>query len=154
MPFGSDALLVMTVGEPKRAVGAGSKRFYVREPARSVITRRHCHVTLNWSMSRRWSGSQEEASGQQIEPRSAIHLPLQHLQAVDLDFDRSLTPGQRHPGHDRGTVLPQSFGKAPEGREGTGGRACQKMQKLRPTLEPFGREDLGNDCSIDGCHRR
>ncbi len=125
MPLGSDALLVMTVGEPKRAVGAGSKRFYVREPARSVITRRHCHVTLNWSMSRRWSGRQEEASGQQIEPRSAIHLPLKHLQAVDVPFDRSLTPGQRHPGLDGSIVLTEFSGETLEGREGTSGRARQ-----------------------------
>jgi hypothetical protein len=37
---------------------------------------------------------QEEASGQQIEPRSAIYVPFQHLQASDVPFDRALTPGQ------------------------------------------------------------
>jgi hypothetical protein len=86
----------MTVEAPKRAVGAGSKRLCVREPARSVSTKKPCHITLNWSMFRRWSGRQEKASGQQIEPRSAIHVPLQHLQPIDMPFDRALTPGQGH----------------------------------------------------------
>jgi hypothetical protein len=44
-------------------------------------------------MTRAWSRRQEEPSGQQVEPGSAKHLALQHLQAVDLPFDGALTSG-------------------------------------------------------------
>jgi hypothetical protein len=44
------------IEEPKRAVGAGSQRSFVREPARPVITRKPCHIRQHWSMFRRWSG--------------------------------------------------------------------------------------------------
>ena len=84
----------MTVDEPKRAVGAGSKRFFVREPARSVISRKPRHVTQPWSMSRRWSGRQEKASGLQIEARWAIEVLSQHLQPMAGPFAGSLALGQ------------------------------------------------------------
>jgi hypothetical protein len=130
MPFGSWPVLVMTVEELVRAVGAGSKRFCVCDPARSVITRRHCQVALNWSMSRRRSGRQEEASGQQIDSRSAKHLTLQHLQAINLPFDRALTPRQRHCCLDGGIVLVEPSGEAPKGRESTRGGARQPRLEL------------------------
>ena len=81
-------------------------------------------------MSRAWSRRQEEPSGQQVEPSSAKHLALQHLQAVDLPFGRSLAPGQRHPGLDRGIVPSSSFSKALEGREGARGGAYQPRVEL------------------------
>jgi hypothetical protein len=55
-------------------------------------------------MTRAWSCRQEEASGQQIEPGTAKHLALEHLQAVDVPFDGALTPGQRHRRLDSGQV--------------------------------------------------
>jgi hypothetical protein len=74
-------------------------------------------------MTRACSRRQQEASGQQIEPSSAKHLALEHLEAVDLPFNGALALGQRHAGFHGGIILAQSFGKAPEGREGTGGGA-------------------------------
>jgi hypothetical protein len=47
---------------------------------------------LEWRRTPAWSCGQEEASGQQIEPGPAEHLALQHLQTVDVPFDRALTP--------------------------------------------------------------
>jgi hypothetical protein len=92
-------------------------------------------VRLRWCL-RAWLGlrrtlwSQEEASGEEIESRPAKHLALEHLQAVDLALDRSLTPGQRHPGLHGGVILTHPFGKAPEGRESARGGARQ------PRIEP------------------
>jgi hypothetical protein len=76
-------------------------------------------------MTRVWSGCQEEASGQQIEPCPAIHVALEHLQPVDLAVNRSLIPRQGHGGLDGGIVRPEPFGKALEGREGARGSASQ-----------------------------
>jgi hypothetical protein len=78
---------------------------------------------------RPWSGHQEKASGEQIEPRSAIHMPFQHLQPIDVPFDGALTPGQRDGGLDGGQVRPESSGEAPEGREGALGGAHQPWFK-------------------------
>jgi len=68
--------------------------------------------------------------GQPIEPGSAKHLALEPLQAVDLPFNGSLAPGQRHPGFHGGVILTPSFGKAPEGREGARGGARQPRIEL------------------------
>jgi hypothetical protein len=76
-------------------------------------------------MTQYWSCRQEKASGQQIEPRSAIHVPLQHLQPIALTFDGSLTPRQRHRRLDGSHVRPKPFSKAPEGRERARGSASQ-----------------------------
>jgi hypothetical protein len=54
-----------------------------------------------------------------------IHLALQHLQAIDVPFDRALAPGQRHHRLDGGHVRPEPYGKAPEGHEGARGSASQ-----------------------------
>jgi hypothetical protein len=83
-----------------------------------------------WGMTRAWSCRQEKASCQQIEPGSAKHLALQHLQAVDVPFNRPLTPGQRHPGLDGGVVRPESSGETTEGREGARGGARQPWLEL------------------------
>jgi hypothetical protein len=120
----------MTVEEPKRAVDTGSKRFNVRDSARSVITRKPCHLPLNQSMSRRWLGCEEEAPSQQIELGAAKHLALEQLQAIDLPFDGALTPGQRDPGLHGGIIGTSSFGKAPEGRESALGGTRQPGGEL------------------------
>jgi hypothetical protein len=36
----------------------------------------------------------EKAAAQQVELGAAEHLALQHLQPVDLSFDRTIAPGQ------------------------------------------------------------
>jgi hypothetical protein len=77
-----------------------------------------------------WSCCQEEASGQQIEPRPAKHLALEQLQPIDVPFDRALAPRQRDRGLDGGIVRAQPSGKAPEGQEGAGGRAGQPWFEL------------------------
>jgi hypothetical protein len=87
-------------------------------------------VVPEWWMTKHWSGRQEKASGQQIEPCSAIHVPLQHLQPIDLAFDGSLTPGQSHGGMDGGHVRPEPCGEAPEGREGARGGTSQPWFEL------------------------
>ena len=61
------------------------------------------------------SRRQEKALGQQIEPGSAIHLALQHLQAVDVPFDGSLTPGQRYRRLNGGHIRSEPFGEASDG---------------------------------------
>jgi hypothetical protein len=99
-------------------------------------------------MSRAWSRRQEEALGQQNELRSATHLALEHLQAIDVPFDGALTPGQRHPSLDAGIVLTQSFGKALEGREGARGGARQP----RIELGRLALADTGGEVPRE-CHR-
>jgi hypothetical protein len=44
-------------------------------------------------MADAWSGRQEKASGQQIEPGPAEHLAFEYPQAVDVPFSRK--PRQR-----------------------------------------------------------
>jgi hypothetical protein len=92
-------------------------------------------------MTRAWSGCQQEASGQQIEPGPAKHLTLQHLQAVDVPFDRPLTPGQGHRGLNSAVVRAEPSGETPEGRKATGGGARQPRIELgRLTLADEARE--------------
>jgi hypothetical protein len=76
-------------------------------------------------MTRHWSYRREEASGQEIEAGPAAHLALEHLQAIDLAFDRSLTPGQRHRRLDGGHIRSEPSDKTPEGREGARGGTSQ-----------------------------
>jgi hypothetical protein len=80
-------------------------------------------------MTRAWLCRQEEASGQQIEPRSAIYVPFQHLQASDVPFDRALTPGQGDRCLNGGVVPTESSGETLEWLEATGGRARQPRVK-------------------------
>ena len=87
-------------------------------------------------MAAAWSGRQEKAAGPPIEPGPAEHLALEPLQAVDVPFDRPLTPGQRHPGLDSGHICPEPFGKTPEGREGTGGGTFQPGFELSRLMLP------------------
>jgi hypothetical protein len=72
-----------------------------------------------------WSGHQENTSGQQIARGPANHRALEQLQAVDVPFNRPLTPRQRHPGFHGGRILTQSFGNAPEGWQGARGGTTQ-----------------------------
>jgi hypothetical protein len=90
-------------------------------------------------MTSAWSCRQEEASGQQIEPCPAKHLALQHLQTIDLAFDRSLTPRQCHRCLDGGHVRPEPLRKAPQGREGALGGGSQpwvERCRLAPADQP------------------
>ena len=90
-------------------------------------------------MTSTWSRRQEDASGQQIEPCAATHLALEQLQAIEVPFDWSLTPGQRHPSLDGGQIQPQPSGEAPEGRQRALGGACQpriELGRLAPADQP------------------
>jgi hypothetical protein len=55
------------------------------------------------------SGSEQEAPAEEIEARSATHLALQHLQAIDVPLDRAGPPRQGHPGFDRRRVALEPF---------------------------------------------
>jgi hypothetical protein len=99
-------------------------------------------------MTKPCSCRQQKASGQQIEPRSAKHLALEQLQAVDLAFDGALTPGQGHGGLDGGPVGPKPFGKASERGEGAlGGTHEPRFELGRLALADEGGEVLRE------CHR-
>jgi hypothetical protein len=85
----------------------------------------HISAGLARWMTSAWSGHQEEVSGEEIKPCSAKHLAFEQLQAVDLAFDRALTPGLRDGGLDGGQVRPEPSGETPEGRQGALGGAGQ-----------------------------
>ena len=76
------------------------------------------------------------------------HLALQHLQTIDLAFDRALTPRQRDGGLDGGQVRPEPFGEASEGREGALGGTRQSWFEL-------GRLALADEAGevLRECHR-
>ena len=50
------------------------------------------------------SGSEQEASAEEIEVRAATHLAFQHLQAINVPRDRAGTLRHRHPHFDRRIV--------------------------------------------------
>jgi hypothetical protein len=105
-------------------------------------------------MSRRWSGREEEASSQQIEAGTAKHLALEHLQAIDVPFDWSLTPRQRDSGLDGGHVRPEPSGEMPEGWEGALGGAHQAwFQARKLALADEGGEVLGQRHRLCQCGR-
>ena len=81
-------------------------------------------------MTSAWSGRQEEASGQQIEPCPAIHVPFQHLQPINLPFDGALTPGQGDGSLDGAAVRTKPSGKTPEGCQGALGGTRQPWFEL------------------------
>ena len=83
-----------------------------------------------WLGPLRTAWGQQEAAAEEIEPRPATHRAFQHFEAIDVPFDRPLTPGQRHPGLDGSIVLTHPFGQAPEGRECAGGGAPQPRIEL------------------------
>src|SRR5712692_3223829 len=64
-----------------------------------------------------------EAAAEEIETRPAKHLALQHFEAIDMPFDRSSAPGQRHPRFDGLIVVPEPFDKALHHLQGTRGSA-------------------------------
>ena len=67
--------------------------------------------------------------------RPAKHLAFEHLQAVDLAFDRALTPRQRDGSLDGGQVRPEPFGEASEGQESAlGGTRQPRLQLGRLAL--------------------
>jgi hypothetical protein len=105
-------------------------------------------VRLRWCL-RAWLGplctswGQQEAAAEAIEPRPAKHLALEHLQAIDVPCDGSLTPGPRHPGLDGGIVLTQPLRQALEWRESARGGAHQPRIELgRLALADAGGEVL------------
>ena len=72
------------------------------------------------------TGRPQEAAAEEIEVRAAKHLAFHHFQAVDVPLDRAGTPGQGHPGFDRGIVLAEPTGKALQGLQRTRARALSQ----------------------------
>jgi hypothetical protein len=58
----------------------------------------------------------QDAESQQIEACSAVHLPLDELQSVDLPFHHAVTPGQLKGRGDCVPISPKVPGKAGERR--------------------------------------
>src|SRR5215471_7843451 len=58
------------------------------------------------------SRREQEPLAQQVELGAPKHRALQHLQAVDLAFDRAITPGQHQAGFHGFIVRAQPYGKA------------------------------------------
>jgi hypothetical protein len=74
----------------------------------------------------------EDSRSQQDEPRSAVHLPFDRLQAIDVSFHRTIAPPLRHAREHGGFVAPDAFGKSSYFR--TGGRfAFYQPITQRPT---------------------
>ena len=80
--------------------------------------------TLSRLLLTAWST--DKAALKEIEARTAKHLALQHLQAIDVPFHGACAPGQGDPRFDRGLVLVQPGGEASQGLHRTG----------RGTLQP------------------
>src|SRR5262245_28659279 len=82
---------------------------------------------------------QEKALLEQIEFGPAIHLALQHFEAIDVAFDRAITPGQGDAGFDGVIVITQPFRKPLQGHEGTLCRPSQpgiQLVRLALAYEP------------------
>jgi hypothetical protein len=78
---------------------------------------------------------QEKALLEQIEFGTATHLALQHLEAVDVAFDRAVTPGQGDPGFDGVIVIADPLRTPLQGHERTLRRPGQPgIQLLRLPL--------------------
>jgi hypothetical protein len=82
-------------------------------------------------LPRHWSWGPQEAAAQEVKARSAKHLALQHLQAIDMALHRACTPGQCHARFDRVVVLIQPLGKTLYDFQGTRGGALEPGLKLR-----------------------
>src|SRR5262249_37500582 len=81
-----------------------------------------CVCRRSWASRRGWLGARRphEATMQEIETRAAKHLPLQHLEAVDVPLDWAIGPGQGHTGFDGCIVVLEPGCKAAQGLQWTG----------------------------------
>src|SRR5262252_989028 len=85
------------------------------------------------------AGSSQEAVTQEIEACPAKHLAFQHLQAINMPFDRAGTPRQRDAGFDGRKVLLQASSEALEGLQRTDHRALEPgIEALRLPLADQG----------------
>src|SRR2546427_6324149 len=99
---------------------------------------RQCPCTLVCGLGLLPAWGPQEAAAEEIETRAAKHLALQHLEVVDVPLDGTRAPGESDARFDRFVVLIQSFCKALQGLQRTGGRALQPGIKLRrlPLADP------------------
>ena len=73
------------------------KVFYRKLPCRSKVRMSHCGklgVLPHFACCSRCSYGLEDALAEEREAGTAVHCPLQHLQAADLPFDRAGGPGR------------------------------------------------------------
>jgi hypothetical protein len=56
-----------------------------------------CRLTLAWSLGLAFTGDPQEAAAEEIEVCPAKHVPRQHFQPVNVAFDGTVAPRQRHP---------------------------------------------------------
>ena len=75
------------------------------------------------------SSGHQETLGQEVNPGTAIHLTLDHLQPVDLTLGWAVAPWQRDRGAHCVVVGQQAFGKAAQRRDRTVLRAAQPRVK-------------------------
>jgi hypothetical protein len=79
----------------------------------------------------RASRGEQEAAGEEIEVGPAIHLALQHFQAIDMALDRPIAPGHGDPSLNGVVVLVEPLGKVAQGLQRTAGRALEPRIELR-----------------------
>jgi hypothetical protein len=73
----------------------------------------------------------QHAQSQQINIRPAKHLPLEHLQPVDLPLHRSRTPREARPRLHRGIVVAETVGPPCKRLHGTADGTLEPAIELR-----------------------
>lgn len=107
--------------------------------AHSETTRPHpgCHQRMTTGARSRsfalglLSRGRQHAQSQQINIRPAKHLPLEHLQPVELPLHRPRTPRKAHPRLPRGIVVAEAGGPPCKRLHGTPGGTLEPAIELR-----------------------
>jgi hypothetical protein len=81
------------------------------------------------------SSSPEHSPSEQIELRSAVHLPFEQLQPIDLALGLTVAPLQREPGFDHCSILHQAAGEPLQLGDFAGGHPRQpRVESLARSL--------------------
>src|SRR2546423_9078890 len=84
-----------------------------------------CRRTRAGSLGRPITWGPHEAAAEEIEPRAAKHLALQHFEAVDMALHGARTPGEGDARFDRRIVVAEPSGEALQSLQRTGGGALE-----------------------------
>jgi hypothetical protein len=92
---------------------------------------------------------------EEIKVRPAKHLALQHFEAIDMAFNRSIGPRQRHASFDGCLVVPEPCRKALQGFQRTGRRTLEPgIKRGGLALADEGGKILGQDDGLGDLGRR